>query len=291
MAPSVDGFPEEKAKGMVFGDALLSEATQFAANIQPAEKSAVQVVVIPDNFFDYYMPRFERCRSDLYMEAFDGQRYMHTIQTEDFGMAFMTDLFKCNPRILKSLIAVCDTSMTMEMRSAAMLKNPKYERTSGGQPKPLQMAHGGKMGNGFAAENGVRALIHKFVTKPHCGVMKWHIDDFVNSAADGSYRMASMMLPATRKQSDAICTEISGCDFKVPHGTGVWLPCNVLHRGIPTLDEPREVLMVEFIAAGRQHTNAGPHYHEDVKDWLYFSKNTLLEHMRTPGPRTCSYMV
>ena len=290
MPPPVDGFPEENAKGRVFADALLSEASGFTANLQPAEKSDLQIVEIPENFFEYYMPRFERCRSDIYMEAFDGQRFMHTIQTEDFGMAFMKDLFKCNPRMLLSLIAVCDASMTIDKRSAAMLKNPKYERTSEGGPKPLEMRTG-TIGNGFAAENGVRILVHKFITKAHCANMKWHLDDWVNSGADGSYRMSSIILPATRKPSDAICTEISGYDFKVPHGKGIWLPCNVMHRGIPTSDMPRDGIMLEFIAAGRQHTNAKNHYHENVKDWLYFSKNTLMEHVQAPVGGACSYIV
>jgi len=290
MPPVIDGFPEERAKGMVFGDALLSDASDFTANMQPAEKSDLQVVEIPDNFFAYYMPRFERCRSDTYMEAFDGQRFLHTIESEDFGRAFMNDLFKCNPRVLMSLIAICDASMTMDKRSAAMIKYPKYERTSAGVPRPLEMRTG-KIGNGFAAENGVRVLLHKFITKAHCGNMVWHVDDWVNSAADGTYRMATMILPATRQPSDAICTEVSGYDFKVPRGKGIWLPCNVLHRGVPTSDMPREGLMIEFVAAGRPHTSASKHYHADIKDWLYFSKNTLMEHVQAPVGGACSYIV
>jgi len=291
MPSPFDGFPEETVKGMAFGDTLLSEASLFTANMQPAEKSDLQVVEIPDSFFGYYMPRFEKCRKDKYMDSFDGERFLHTIQSEDFGMAFMTDLFKCNPRMLMSLIAICETSMTVEKRSAAMLKYPAYERTSAGVPKPLKMMHGRILGDGFAAEDGVRVLLLKFITNPHCGNMDWHIDDWVNSGADGSYRMATMLLPATRMPSDAICTEISGYDFKVPRGKGLWLPCNVMHRGVPTSDMPREVLMLEFIAAGRQHTNAKNHYHNDVKDWLYFSKHTLMEHVHTPVGRACSYMV
>jgi len=99
--------------------------------------SVLQCVVIPDNYFGHYMTQFEKCRSDLYMAAFDGQRYLHTIQSEDFGMAFMADLFRCNPRMLMSLIAVSETSQTMEKRSAAMDKYPKFERTVRGVPKPL----------------------------------------------------------------------------------------------------------------------------------------------------------
>jgi len=291
MAPVVDGFPEERMKGMVFGDALSRDAQTFRDNIQAAEKSDLQVVVIPDSYFGYYTARFETCRSDLYMEAFDGQRYLHTIQSEDFGMAFMADLFRCNPRMLMSLIALSETSQTMEKRSAAMVKYPKFERTVRGVPKPLEMISGGKLGNGFAADDGVRVLLHKFTTRAHCGNMVWHVDDWANSTADGSYRMATIILPATLLPSDAVCTEIDGYDFKVPAGTGIWLPCNVLHRGVPTSDLLRNGLMIEFIAAGRRHTSAANHNHQDVKDWLYFSKNTLMGHVRTPQTHTCPYLV
>ena len=50
MAPVVDGFPKELIKGMVFGDALSCDAQTFRGNIQPAEKSDLQVVVIPDSY-------------------------------------------------------------------------------------------------------------------------------------------------------------------------------------------------------------------------------------------------
>jgi len=137
MAPVFDGFPDESLNGMVFGDALSCDVRTFGGNMQPAEKPDLQVVVIPDSYFGHYMTQFEKCRSDLYMAAFDGQRYLHTIQSEDFGMAFMADLFRCNPRMLMSLIAVSETSQTMEKRSAAMDKYPKFERTVRGVPKPL----------------------------------------------------------------------------------------------------------------------------------------------------------
>jgi len=187
--------------------------------------------------------------------------------------------------------ALIETSQTMEKRSAAMLKYPKFEHMMRGVPRPLQMIPGGKLGNGFAADDGVRVLLHRFTTQAHCGNMLWHVDNWANAAAGGSFRMATIILPATLMPSDAICTEIDGYDLKVPVGKGIWLPCNVLHRGVPTSDLPRNGLMIEFIAAGRRHTSAAKHNHEDIKDWLYFSKNTLMGHVRTPLATTCPYMV
>jgi len=178
----------------------------------------------------------------------------------------------------------------MEMQSAAMIKYLQYQRTSKSVSKPLRM-HTAKAVSGFAAQNCVRVLLHKFTTKAHTDNMSWHVDDWVNSGADGAYRMSTIILPATRQPSDAISTEISGYDFKVPRGKEIWLPCNVLHRGVPTSDMTREGLMIEFIAAGGHHTSARNHKHADIKDWLYFSKNILMEHVQTPVGHASLYMV
>lgn len=289
MAPVFEGFPEERINGRVFGDALSIEASTFSANMEPAENSDLQVLEIPSNLFCYFMPRFKMCRSDPYMQAFDGQRHLHTIHSGDFGMAFMADLFKSNPRMLASLIALSDTSQTMEKRCDAMIKYPKFERKHG-VPKLLEMTTGGFLGGGFAAEEGVRVLLHIFTTDANCSNMEWHVDDWANSVADGSYRMATIILPATLLPSDAICTEISGYDSKVPAGKGIWLPCNVLHRGVPTLGAPRNGLMIEFIAAGRRHTSAAKHNHAGIKDWLFYSKSSLMAHVQTPS-HTSPYII
>ena len=234
------------------------------------------------------MPFFKTAESQNYMPEFDGKRHLDCVESRDYGMAFMADLFRTNPDVLEAAIRIADTSMTIDMRTAATESHTSYDRTPDGEVRPFDM-QSSALGQTFAACEGVRVLIHRFTTEKNQNVMSWHADDMDNGWKDGSYSVATILLPASELDSDAICTEVSGMSLAVPRGCGLWLPCNVMHRGVPTGAMPRHGLMVEFIAAGRRHNSALGKNHRDVKDWIFMTKNMLMEHRRL-GPQSGAFM-
>ena len=254
----------------------------YTRNIQDIGKSDLIIVSLPSNFFTTYMPFFRQAASQSYMPGFDGKRHLNCIETRDYGMAFMKDMFHINPKVLEAAIRVADNSMTMDRREAAVASHPEWFAHS------HNVTDVSDLGETFAACSGVRVLFHNYTTEPHQGNMIWHPDDWENSFAHGEYAVATMLLPATEQETDAICTEFSGAPFAVPRGCGVWLPCNVMHRGVTTGVAPRHGLQLEFVAAGRQHNGAKGQRHAKIKDWLFFTRSMLVENRRE-GPHN-SYM-
>ena len=255
-------------------------------DIRDPGQSDLSMVTIPSNFFTTYMPFFNQAASQPYMPKFDGARSLRCVETRDHGMAFMADLFRANPKVLEAVIRVADNSMTMDRRAAVTVSHPEwFAREADESFTPVDVTDVSALGATYAACKGVRVLIHQYATEPNQPSMQWHPDDWKNSFADGEYGMATLLLPATEHEDDAICTQFSGTSLAVPRGCGVWLPCNVMHRGVPTGAAPRRALVLEFVAAGRQHTAAKGYLHADIKDWLFFTKSMLVEHRRE-GPRS-----
>ena len=132
-------------------------------------------------------------------------------------------------------------------------------------------------GSNYAPSAGVRVLIHHLITAKNRGNMTWHFDDQSLCFSNGEYGLGTLLIPATENIQDAVCTEISGYDIHIPKGKALWLPCNVLHRGITTQDLPRKVYAIEFLAFGRGHKNSDTHNVDGVKDYLALSLSALLE--------------
>lgn len=299
---TVFGGPAELAAANTVTD--LSEL-DFKPDLRKIGESAVFTVSLPASYWNTFLPQFEKCRRQMYMHAFGGQRSLQTLETGDFGMPFLLDLFRENPPLLEEVIRVADTSMTMEMQDRAIMHYgkwyiaSKHEAAYMTEPDEVdpdadpgipyaaqgvtQMGYGHQFGHGFSHVPGVRVLIHSFVTKPNQSQMDWHVDDLDVSFSDGRYSLGTLILPGSQHEDDEVCTELSqDSDFRIAREHGIWLPCNVLHRGRPTQHKPRHTIMVEFVAFGRNHYGNESVENQEIKDWLGLTMSQLLE-MRDMG--------
>ena len=269
--------------------------------VHDISKSNVLELNIPDSYWDVFLPRLNNCKSSLYMDSFHGERHLSALETSDIGIPLLKELCRYNPEMLKQIIQVAAMSNTMDnikdtvkrdetfmIPPAAIDEHCQNDTDSHGvtrihEKESINSKTGyadeciRRTGFGHSHVSGVRVLVHRFKTDPEQKEMKWHIDDLFNSGWDGGYAVATVLLPGGRSPEDRVCTEINGFARKVNPNMGLWMPCNVMHRGIPTGDVSRNCIMLEFIAYGRNHTGAKKYKHEDVKDWLGLSTSQLLE--------------
>jgi len=304
-------------KKMIFGGIDAVETIDYALKakvgmngrditVKPTCESKLLELHIPDSFWTTFLPRLTDCESSLYMDSFHDKRHLNSLETRDIGMPFLTELCRCNPGMLEEMIEVAKRSLTMDgieddvQWDANFMISPEeidehdensaashgvtriHERKSFISKTGYVDECMRKTGFGHSEVYGVRVLIHRFTTDPEQKAMSWHVDDLINTGPDGEYAIATVLLPGSSDTNDKVCTEISGLGRKVDPSKGLWVPCNLMHRGVPTTDVPRRCIMLEFVAYGRNHTAAARHNHGGVKDWLGLNLSTLLEMRNVP---------
>ena len=285
---------------------------KFKITVCPTGESQLLELKIPDSYWTVFLPRLDMCASAPFMTKFDGSRHLHSLETGDLGFPFFRELCACNPAMLNQIIHVAEQSLTMLETEDDVLIDTDTGQVTGdlhfmNAPTPIKehrenhadasgvtTVHEGReadgykrqclreTGHGFSQVSGVRVLIHRFKTEAGQMAMDWHTDDLYNMRWDGGYAVATVMLPGSASAADSVCTEISGLHRAVDPNCGLWVPCNVMHRGVTTQAAPRHCIMLEFIAYGRSHSAAADQNHRAVKDWLGLNMSQLLEMKNTP---------